>query len=112
MSPMQRALGEAWDRLPPALRAHHLAGPSTDKGAMDIDYPRAMQPWLYLLGTIGALVSRRGRLVRTTVEKLMDGERQHWRRTMRFEDEQVIHFNSIWVPSTPGRFIELSLIHI
>lgn len=106
MSPMQRALGRDWHRLPPALQAHHCAGPSTDTGAMDIDYPGAMQPCLRLLGAIGALVSRRGRQVQTTVEKRMDGARQHWRRTMRFEDGQVIRFNSLWEPSTPGRFIE------
>lgn len=106
MSPMQDALGQDWHRLAPALQAHHRAEPSIDKGALNIDYPSAMQSLLTLLGTIGALVSRRGQQVQTTVEKRMDGERQLWRRTMRFEDGQVIRFNSFWVPSTPGRFIE------
>lgn len=106
MSPMQRALGADWDRLPPALRAHHSATPSVDRGQMDIDYPRAMQPWLCLLGALGALVSRPGRQVETWVEKYMDGDRQHWRRTIRYADGRMIAFNSVWVSSTPGRFIE------
>ncbi|MEY2686214.1 MAG: hypothetical protein RL375_412 [Pseudomonadota bacterium] len=106
MSPMQRALGRDWDRLPPALQAHHRAAPSTDKGELEIDFPTAMQPWLHLIAAIGALVSRKGRHVRTTVDKQMDGERQHWRRTMRYADGRVFRFDSVWVPSTPGRFIE------
>ncbi len=106
MTPMQRALGADWHRLPAALRAHHSAWRSADCGHMDIDYPRAMQPGLFLLGALGALVSRRGRQVETRVDRHMDGERQHWRRTLRHADGRTSHFNSVWVPSAPGRFIE------
>lgn len=106
MSPMQRALGPDWARLPAALQAHHSPEPAVDRGHMDIAYPGWMQPALCLLARLGALVSRKGQGVQTTVVKHMEGERQHWRRTMVFADGQTLHFNSVWVPSGPGCFIE------
>ncbi|MGY0193873.1 DUF4166 domain-containing protein [Leptothrix sp. BB-4] len=106
MTPMRRALGADWDRLPPALQAHHGAEAAADCGHMDIDYPSAMQPGLRLLGALGALLSRRGRQVETRVDRFLDGERQHWHRTIRYADGEAITFDSVWVPSGPGRFIE------
>lgn len=106
MSPMQRALGADWERLPPALKAHHGAAPATDRGWLDIHYPSAMQPLLWLLAGCGVLVSRKGRQVRAEVGRDLDGERLHWRRTLVFGDGDVRRFDSVWAPSGPGRFIE------
>jgi len=79
---------------------------------MDITYPNGMQPMLGLLARLGALVSRKGQGVQTTVVKHMEGERQHWRRTMVFADGQALQFNSVWVPSGPGRLIEYINPHL
>ena len=106
MSPMQRALGPDWSRLPPALQAHHSSGQATDRGHMDIEYPSGMQPVMFVLARLGALLSRKGRGVKTTVVKQMIADRQHWRRTMEFADGRVLRFDSVWVPSGPGCFIE------
>ena len=65
---MQCALGENWDKLPPALRAHYCFGKTIDRGCMDIEYPRFMQPYLTLLRLFGALINRGGRQV--PVERL------------------------------------------
>lgn len=105
-SPLQQALGADWERLPPALQAHYSAQDSTDVGHMDIRFPPLMRPLLWLLGALGALVSRAGRQVSTRVDKRMAGPCQHWRRTLRFADGRVQRFNSVWVPSGPGRITE------
>jgi hypothetical protein len=105
---IQRALGEDWQRLPPALQAHYgpsVSGTTVDAGELDISYPRAMQPVLRLLSLIGALVHQRGRAA-TTVVKQTIGERQHWRRTLRYADGQVLHFNSTWTLTANGHVLE------
>jgi len=43
---MQQALGEQWQDLPASLQAHYQETTNTDIGALDIDYPRAMQAYL------------------------------------------------------------------
>ena len=103
---MQQMLGPDWDRLSPALQAHHRLGRANEIGHMDIDYPRFMQPVLTLLRLFGALVNRRDRRVSTVVEKTFEVDRQHWRRIIRYADGKVIHFNSYWVLATPGEVIE------
>lgn len=103
---MQRALGEDWNLLPPALQRHYRFGESTDSGHMDIEYPRFMQPCLSLLGLVGALVKRSGRQVPTVVEKSEVGERQYWRRSMSFADGTVLYFNSFWVAAGADQVIE------
>lgn len=103
---MQQALGADWDRLPAALQAHYLPGTTLDIGHMDIEYPAFMQPVLFVLSGLGALVRRRGRSVSTRVEKTVLGQRQHWRRTLRYADGQVLHFDSVWVPGPDGHVIE------
>ncbi|MCL2523552.1 MAG: DUF4166 domain-containing protein [Betaproteobacteria bacterium] len=103
---MQRALGADWEELPPALRTHYRFGASIDSGYMDIEYPRFMQPFLTILGVIGALVNRGGKDVRTVVDKRVVGDRQYWRRTLSYPDGRVIHFNSFWVDAGNGELIE------
>lgn len=103
---MQRALGDDWEKLPPALQAHYRFGTTTDTGHMNIEYPRFMQPCLSVLRVVGALINRRGRRVSTIVEKRVVGERQYWRRTMTYSDGKVVYFNSFWVAAGSNQVIE------
>jgi hypothetical protein len=106
ISLMQRALGDDWHKLPPALQAHYRCGTKTDKGCMDIEYPRFMQPYLSLLRLFGALVHRRGEDVTTVVEKSVVGERQHWCRTLTYPDGNIVRFDSFWVSAGDNQLIE------
>jgi hypothetical protein len=103
---MQCALGEDWNKLPPALQAHYRFGKTTDRGCMDIEFPRFMQPYLSVLRIVGALINRSGQQVSTVVEKHVVGNRQYWRRTIAYPDGKVVHFNSFWVPAGENQMIE------
>ena len=103
---MQQALGEQWAQLPPALQAHYQHGNNADVGALDIEYPEPMQPYLSFLRLLGALVNRRGKAVPTTVEKWMEGGTQRWKRTISFPDGKVIFFKSHWVYAGGNEVIE------
>ncbi|HEX8961479.1 MAG TPA: DUF4166 domain-containing protein [Rhodocyclaceae bacterium] len=103
---MEQALGPDWRLLPPALQAHYRFGTTTDTGHMDVEYPGFMKPYLRLLHFIGALVHRSGRQISTVVEKRVVGERQYWRRTLRYPDGDTIHFNSFWVFAGGNEVIE------
>lgn len=105
-TPMQTALGASWQQLPPALQTHYGEGHTRDVGALDIEFPRWMQPWLSLLHMVGALVPRRGKAVETVVDKTVIGERQLWKRVIRFADGQEIRFNSHWESAPAGTLIE------
>jgi len=104
--PMECALGEDWARLPPALQAHHSRTTAADVGHMDIEFPAAMRPVLRMMAWLGALLGRRAVAVPTQVVRCMAGGRQHWRRTIRFEDGRVYRFDSVWERAGPGRLIE------
>lgn len=103
---MQHALGDDWDKLPPALQAHYRFGTTTDTGHMNIEYPRFMQAYLSVLRIFGALIDRSGRNVSTVVEKSVVGDRQYWRRTISYPDGKAIRFNSFWVPAGGNQLIE------
>ncbi len=103
---MQQALGEQWAQLPPALQAHYQHGNNADVGALDIEYPAPMQPYLSFLRLLGALVNQRGKAVPTTVEKWMEGGTQRWKRTLSFPDGKVIFFKSHWVYAGGNEVIE------
>jgi hypothetical protein len=103
---MQHALGEDWNKLPPALEAHYRFGTTTDTGHMDIEYPRFMQTYLGVLRVFGALINRRGSHVATVVEKSVAGDRQYWRRTITFSDDRIVHFNSFWIHAGGNQLIE------
>lgn len=107
---MQQALGDAWEQLPRSLQAHYLAGTTLDVGHMDIEFPRFMQPVLFVLSLLGALVRRRGQSVQTRVEKTVVGHgrhcRQHWRRTLTYADGQTLRFDSVWEPTPDGQVVE------
>lgn len=103
---MQRVLGAQWAQLSPALQAHYQQGDNRDVGALDIDYPGFMQLYLSFLRLLGVLVNRRGTAVPTTVEKWMEGDIQHWRRTMSFPDGKTILFNTRWVYAGDNELIE------
>lgn len=103
---MQRALGNDWEKLPPALQAHYRFGTTTDTGHMDIEYPRFMQPYLGVLRLFGALIDRCGRRVSTVVNKHVVGERQYWARVITYPDGKTVHFNSFWVYAGSNQLIE------
>ena len=109
MSPpclMQQVLGDDWQRLPPALKKHHLAQHNTDLGQLDIDYPSFMQFFLNLLSWFGILFNRRGRGFATEVVKSMDGNQLHWKRSIRLSDSRRMTFNSRWVAAGDHCIIE------
>lgn len=103
---MQQLLGEQWDDLPPSLQAHYKNRDNIDIGKMDIEYPRFMQPYLSFLRLLGALVNQRGKALPTTVEKWMDNDVQHWKRTIQFPDRKTIYFRSHWVTIGDNELIE------
>lgn len=103
---MQRALGTQWEQLPSALRAHYQERANFDVGALDIEYPALMQPYLNFLRLLGALVNRRGTAIPTTVEKHMEGCVQQWKRTITFPDGKTIFFKSHWVYAGSNELIE------
>lgn len=103
---MQNALGNDWDKLPPALQAHYRFGGTIDNGYLDIEYPRWMQGVLSLLRPLGTLVNRGGRQIHTVVRKSVVQDRQYWRRTITYADGKVIHFNSFWVSAANQQLIE------
>lgn len=103
---MQGALGAQFEQLPPALKGHYRAGNTLERGHLDIEYPRWMQPFLTFLRLLGALVNRSGPKVPTQVEKFDSPSGQRWRRTISFPDGKVVYFNSRWVPGQGNRLIE------
>lgn len=103
---MQRALGDDWHKLPPALQAHYRCGAAMDTGHMDIEFPRFMRPYLVLLRLFGALVHRRGEGVATVVEKNVIGDRQYWHRTLTYSDGNAVRFDSFWVSGGGNQLIE------
>lgn len=103
---MQHALGNDWHKLPAALQAHYRFGTTTDTGWLDIEYPRFMHPYISLLRRFGALINRPGKEVSTVVEKSVVNDRQVWRRTITYADNETIPFNSFWVHAGGNQLIE------
>lgn len=103
---MQRVLGEQWAQLPPALQAHYTLSDNQDVGELDIEYPRFMQYYLNLILIFGALINRQGHKTPTVVQKWMDGQTQHWKRTIRFDDGKEVIFQSRWEYAGPNELIE------
>ena len=104
---MQKALGEQWDALPHALRAHYQAQDNTDLGRLDIEFPAGMSPFLWLLRGMGALIHRRGQALPATVVKRMDEQgQQYWHRRVLFADGSTVAFRSRWVYPGGNELIE------
>ncbi len=103
---MQCALGDDWNKLPPALQAHYRYGTTKDIGHMNIEYPRFMQPFLNVLRLFGALVNRSGQYIPTVVEKSVINDRQYWQRTITYPDGKVVCFNSFWIAAADNELIE------
>ena len=103
---MRQALGEQWQELPAALKAHYQINENTDIGALDIEYPRGMQIVLNILQLFGALLNRRGKLIPTQVRKVMKGKEQYWKRTLSFPDGKTLLFTSRWVYAEGNELIE------
>ncbi len=105
---MQNALGKQWDELPDALKNHYGSndkGENYAEGKLDIDYPWFMQFPFTVMRLIGALVNRRGKALKTTVSKIMRGDKQRWHRVITYPDGQQIVFDSVFVADRDG-FIE------
>lgn len=104
---MQTLLGEEqWQALPLALQAHYQHGENTDKGTLDIEYPRFMQPYLTLMHLFGALINQRGKAIPTTVAKWVENDRYYWHRRLHFPDGKTVVFNSHWVHAGGNELIE------
>lgn len=107
---MKLALGEQWEQLPEALKAHYRNddnGINIATGHLNIDYPRFMQLPLHALRLMGALINRRGNHLETTVERKMEGEQQYWHRTINYPDGKQVHFKSLFVyDAKSNRLIE------
>lgn len=103
---MQQVLDDQWTQLPPALQAHYALNDNRDIGVLDIEYPDFMQCYLNLIFLFGALINRRGKQTPTIVQKWMQGQTQHWKRTIRFGDGKEIIFQSRWEYAGPHELIE------
>ena len=103
---MQKALGDQWQQLPPALQSHYQQNNNSDIGYLNIDYPIYMHPYLTFLHLFGALINRRGKNIPTTVEKRMQGNIQFWKRSICFPDNKTIFFNSFWIYDKKNELIE------
>lgn len=106
---MQNALGEQWDNLPEALKAHYREnskGENFAEGWLDIDYPWFMQWPLSLLRLMGALINRRGKTLPSTASKTMKDNKQHWHRNIAFPNGKSMHFNSVFVSNGGNEIIE------
>ncbi|MDH5360255.1 MAG: DUF4166 domain-containing protein [Gammaproteobacteria bacterium] len=103
---MQRALGEQWQQLPPALQQHYQHADNKDIGTLDVEYPRFMQPYLNLLRLFGALLNRPGQGINTTVKKQMRGNTQYWERSVQYQNGKTLHFKSRWVFAKDNELIE------
>ena len=109
MSPpclMQQVLGDDWQRLPPALKKHHLAQRYADLGYLDVDYPPFMQACLNLLSRFGVLFNHRGKGLTTQVVKAMDGHQLHWKRRIQLPSGRAMTFNSRWEVAGDHAIIE------
>ena len=95
ISMMQRALGEQWDELAPALKAHYAVAKNCDVGVLSIEYPKAMQWPLNFLRLFGTLINQQAQQVPTQVSKWMAGEQQQWQRRVDLPN-QLMSFNSSW----------------
>jgi hypothetical protein len=105
-SVLHSVLGANWENLAPTLVAHHRAGHTTENGLLSIAFPACMRPVLWVLGALGALLSRSGDKLPTTVEKRTEGDRQFWHRRIVFPDGTTKVFNSQWQVAGPGRINE------
>ena len=103
---MQRVLGEQWAQLPPALQAHYTLSDNQDVGELDIEFPGFMQYYLNIIFIFGALINRRGNKTLTVVQKWMEGQNQHWKRTIRFDDGKEVIFQSRWEYAGPNELVE------
>ncbi len=105
-SPMQKALGNQWQKLPPALQLHHQSDANSDVGHLDIEYPRFMHPYITFLHLLGALINQCGGNFSTNVEKHMRGNIQYWKRTVCLSKNKKSVFNSFWIFGRKNELIE------
>ncbi|MBC3862094.1 DUF4166 domain-containing protein [Undibacterium jejuense] len=103
---VENALGDDWNKLPVALKAHYGRGELHETGHMDIEYPWQMQVYLNVLRLFGALLNRRGKKIPVTVDKYVIHQQQYWNRTFVFPDERIIRFQSMLVSAGGNQLIE------
>lgn len=108
-SSMQIALGEQWQQLPPALKAHYNEdenGENHSQGLLTIEYPWFMQWPLSFFRLFGALVNRRGVDLTTTVSKINKNGTQYWHREVNYPNGEKIIFDSKVILDRNNYFIE------
>lgn len=106
---MKQALGQQWDELPAALKAHYMSdknGELSECGTMDIDYPGFMQLPLSIMRIFGALVNKREQEVKTQVHRKDKGGQEYWQRKLEFSDGKSVCFNSFVVHAGGNELIE------
>lgn len=106
---MQKALGDQWNMLPPALKNHYgenKEGENHSTGFLTIDYPWFMQWPLTFFRLLGALVNKRGKNLKTTVAKVNKGGKQYWHREIVYPNGKKIIFDSIFMSGNNKDFIE------
>ena len=97
---MQQALGQQWELLPPALKAHYGEnedGENHATGVLSINYPWFMQWPLSFFRLLGALVNKRGENLTTTVSKINKDGKQFWHREIVYPNGKTIVFDSVFV---------------
>ena len=106
---MQLALGEQWELLPPALKAHYGENDNGENhavGLLNIDYPWFMQWPLSFFRLLGALVNKRGKNLKTTVSKINKNGKQYWHREIVYPCGKKIIFDSVFMSGDNKDFIE------
>lgn len=103
---VENALGDDWNKLPVALKAHYGRGNLHETGHMDIEYPWLMQVCLNVLCLFGALLNRRGKQIPVTVDKYVIHQQQYWNRTFVFPEEKTIRFRSVLTSAGGNQLIE------
>lgn len=109
LSLMERILGDDWHQLPGVIQRHYqISGGQQSRllGTMEITYPGYLYPLVWLIHLFGGVILWRGPAVQAEVDKSVDGEILHWRRTMTYPDGKIDYFRSQMRYSAEHELIE------
>jgi Domain of unknown function (DUF4166) len=96
---LQQVLDTDWQKLPQVLQKHYAlthGEHSRLEGNMDISYPKALFPMIWLIHLFGGLILWSGIAVNTQVDKQADatGNALNWQRNIRYPDGKTDCFYS------------------